>query len=77
MGSKSQKKHFTATLKERRKALERLLSPEHQISFPSWRQIKRELGKSREAFYHKLRGSLKGKGVLKSLAEERKKDRSK
>ena len=39
-------KYLTPTPKERAAALKRLLSSECQISFPSWKQIKRELGES-------------------------------
>ena len=39
-------KYLTPTPTERAAALKRLLSPEREVSFPSWRKIKKELGES-------------------------------
>lgn len=39
-------KYLTPTSKERVAALKRLLSPECQISLPSWERIKKELAES-------------------------------
>lgn len=39
-------KYLTPSLKERNAALNRLLSPQCQISLPSWKQIKKELEES-------------------------------
>ncbi|OGQ84134.1 MAG: hypothetical protein A3F90_17925 [Deltaproteobacteria bacterium RIFCSPLOWO2_12_FULL_60_19] len=36
-------KYLMPTAKERKEALKRLLSPEHAVSFPSWKKIKKEL----------------------------------
>jgi hypothetical protein len=39
-------KYLTPTTKERKEALKRLFSPQRAISFPSWRNIKKDLEES-------------------------------